>query len=534
MSKHDRRRRQPKDQPAGNPLASPPPGNPAKVTWFRGPWAWFLSAVVAVVVLAVAYKWWTAPQPSNAPSQIAKNHRNVDKEDPPDPEPGDFHGHKPGTTPVDKDQPDGFLGEFNQKDGESDKESGEAALTNEELEKRFQALVELNAHLNDLKKSGAAEHFSSETKLAQALRETNRVRDQFDRKSAALDKQVGQAKKARPQDAVPHWLAGEILLMVGGEPEEIYPNLKFAADHGLKRARLAGSLSHTQMEANQFADSYRTAAAALDQNSQDRYLWNAFARAAISNHEFEPVIARLTRAFPAGLPSWAKAHRRDAEILQAKWEIEQKIRRAEALANDLPRVRLVIEHRRFAKDPSGKPLTTIESTGREEVVLELFENEAPLTVANFIDLATQKFYDGTTFHLAVSATMVAGGDPNTKNDDPADDGAGGPGYVIPDEYQAAAARNHFRGSISMAKTAPHTAGSQFFFSLAPLPKMHVDGTFTVFGRIVQGQDVVDRITRGRTTRKIGPFGKIIPGDLLVSAEVLRKRPHEYRAVKERP
>ena len=109
--------------------------------------------------------------------------------------------------------------------------------------------------------------------------------------------------------------------------------------------------------------------------------------------------------------------------------------------------------------------------------------------------------------------MAAGGDPNTKNDDPDDDGLGGPGYVISDEYQAKNARNHFRGSISMIKTMPHSAGSQFFLSLAPAPAM--DGVFTVFGRIIEGQDVADRITRGRTTCKLRHFGRIIPGDLLV-------------------
>ena len=84
----------------------------------------------------------------------------------------------------------------------------------------------------------------------------------------------------------------------------------------------------------------------------------------------------------------------------------------------------------------------------------------------------------------------------------------------------------------MVKTEPRTAGSQFFFCLEPAPAM--DGNFTVFGRILEGQDVADKITRGRTTRMLGSFGRILPGDLLVRAEVMRKRPHEYRAVKERP
>ena len=323
-------------------------------------------------------------------------------------------------------------------------------------------------------------------------------------------------------------------MIVGGEPEKIAPHLEFAAAKGLARPRLAGSLALAQLEGNRFADAYRRADAALDQYGQDRYVWSVFKQTAIANNKFEAVIDRLSREFPTGLPAWAKAHQREAEVLQAKWEVEQKIRRAEALADDLPRVRLVIEHRRFASDEKGNPLTTIESTGQGEIVLELFENEAPLTVANFIDLVQRKFYDGTSFHLAVPATAVVGGDPNTKKEDRNrnHDGQGGPGYVIADEYQAKSARNHFRGSISMVKTKPHTAGSQFFISLAPAPEM--DGHFSVFGRILEGQEVADRITRGRTTPEVGPFGRPIPGDLLVRAEVVRKRRHEYRAVKEQP
>ncbi|HEX3313544.1 MAG TPA: peptidylprolyl isomerase, partial [Gemmataceae bacterium] len=141
-----------------------------------------------------------------------------------------------------------------------------------------------------------------------------------------------------------------------------------------------------------------------------------------------------------------------------------------------------------------------------------------------------KFYDGTRFHLAVPSLMVAGGDPNSKNEDPSGDGAGGPGYMIPDECTSPKARNSFHGTLSMVNTGPGTAGSQFFFTL--LPRNGMNGHFTVFGRVLQGQDVIDHITRGRTTREIPAFGKIIPGDLLVRAEVIRKRPHEYRVIKE--
>ena len=84
----------------------------------------------------------------------------------------------------------------------------------------------------------------------------------------------------------------------------------------------------------------------------------------------------------------------------------------------------------------------------------------------------------------------------------------------------------------MVDNAAARPAASLFFSLSPAPAM--DGNFTVFGRIIEGQDVADKITRGRTTRKLRHFGRIIPGDLLVRAEVMRKPPHEYRAVKEQP
>jgi peptidyl-prolyl cis-trans isomerase B (cyclophilin B) len=126
--------------------------------------------------------------------------------------------------------------------------------------------------------------------------------------------------------------------------------------------------------------------------------------------------------------------------------------------------------------------------------------------------------------------FVAGGDPNSKDDDPKDDGSGGPGYIIPDEFHAKGARSHFRGSISMFNPdRPESAGSQFLILLAP--RLQMDGHFTVFGRVIAGQEVIDRITLGRTTKDLGQGGRIIPGDLLVKAEVIRKRPHQYKVIK---
>ena len=183
--------------------------------------------------------------------------------------------------------------------------------------------------------------------------------------------------------------------------------------------------------------------------------------------------------------------RNNCESYVELWPFEQVIRSTEAGANDLPRVELI--------------------TARGRIVLELFENEAPNTVANFISLVEAGFYDGTKFHRVRQNFMAQGGDPNTKPGATGIPGQGGPGYRIPDEHTRQGARNHFAGSLAMAKTdAPHTAGSGFFLTHEPTPDLN--GKHTVFGRIIEGLDVA----RGL---KID--------DLLVSAMVLRKRDHEY-------
>jgi cyclophilin family peptidyl-prolyl cis-trans isomerase len=135
-------------------------------------------------------------------------------------------------------------------------------------------------------------------------------------------------------------------------------------------------------------------------------------------------------------------------------------------------------------------------------------------VANFITLVEKKFYDGLVFHRVLPHFMAQGGDPNG-------DGSGGPGYEIPDECHQPNARMHFRGSLSMAKTAaPDTGGSQFFLTF--IPTAHLNGQHTVFGRVVEGLDVLDRLQRRNPESATSP-----EPDKIVKAEVLRKRDHAY-------
>ncbi len=126
-------------------------------------------------------------------------------------------------------------------------------------------------------------------------------------------------------------------------------------------------------------------------------------------------------------------------------------------------------------------------TAHGTLTLELFDGEAPGTVKNFEDLARKGFYNGLTFHRVIPDFMIQGGCPEGT-------GAGGPGYTIPCEVKNNP-HKHLRGSLSMAKTAaPNTGGSQFFICHSPQP--HLDGVHTVFGRVVDGLDIVDKVRKG--------------------------------------
>ena len=141
-------------------------------------------------------------------------------------------------------------------------------------------------------------------------------------------------------------------------------------------------------------------------------------------------------------------------------------------------------------ESAKSPRAIIEMTAGK-IVVELYEKDAPGTVANFIKLAKQGFYNGLSFHRVVPGFVVQGGDPKG-------DGSGGPGYAIKDEVNT---RKHLTGTMAMAKTAaPNSAGSQFYITLAPQPAL--DSGYTVFGQVVEGMDVVMKIKRGDIMKKV--------------------------------
>jgi peptidyl-prolyl cis-trans isomerase B (cyclophilin B) len=136
-------------------------------------------------------------------------------------------------------------------------------------------------------------------------------------------------------------------------------------------------------------------------------------------------------------------------------------------------------------------------TSEGDMVVQFWTDAAPNTVDNFKKLARQGFYDGTTFHRIVKGFMIQGGDPNSK--DPAKEnsyGQGGPGYNVKAEFND---HSHDRGVISMARSQdPDSAGSQFFICLAPVHRL--DHQYTTFGKLIRGQDVLDKIGETEVTR----------------------------------
>jgi peptidylprolyl isomerase len=131
---------------------------------------------------------------------------------------------------------------------------------------------------------------------------------------------------------------------------------------------------------------------------------------------------------------------------------------------------------------SYEAVITLENGG--EMRLKLFDDEAPLTVNNFVFLATQGFYDGTPFHRVIPNFMAQGGDPTGT-------GTGGPGYEFADEVDTGFTFDR-RGLLAMANAGPGTNGSQFFITFVPTP--HLDGLHTIFGELVAGDDVLGNIT----------------------------------------
>jgi peptidylprolyl isomerase len=140
------------------------------------------------------------------------------------------------------------------------------------------------------------------------------------------------------------------------------------------------------------------------------------------------------------------------------------------------------------------------TTNKGVIELELFEEQMPITVGNFVKLAEEGFYNGTKFHRVIDGFMIQGGDPNSKGDNKAIYGQGGPESNIQDEFVASENLSNVRGTIAMANTGqPNSGGSQFFINTVDnlgldFDKDPVESKHPVFGHVIQGMDVVDAIS----------------------------------------
>ena len=132
-------------------------------------------------------------------------------------------------------------------------------------------------------------------------------------------------------------------------------------------------------------------------------------------------------------------------------------------------------------------------TSEGAITIELFDDDAPKTVGNFVDLGRKGFYDGVAFHRVIPDFMIQGGDPTGT-------GSGGPGYTFEDEFNDHPVE---RGALAMANSGPNTNGSQFFIVTADACPW-LDGKHTVFGRVTEGMDVVDKIESAKTDHRDKP------------------------------
>ena len=162
------------------------------------------------------------------------------------------------------------------------------------------------------------------------------------------------------------------------------------------------------------------------------------------------------------------------------------------------------------------------ATSKGEMLVELFEDEAPNTVANFIELAEKGFYRGMAFHRIINGFMAQGGCPNSKRGAMGIPGTGGPGYTF-DNATRPDLKHSGRGILSMANAGPDTNGSQFFLCFVACPWL--DGKHTVFGKVIQGMEVLDAL------EAIGTQSGRPREEVRFTIEVVSKRNHVYSVKK---
>ncbi len=248
---------------------------------------------------------------------------------------------------------------------------------------------------------------------------------------------------------------------------------------------------------NQFTSAINAIEKLSVEQIQDPETTLVYARLLFSDNRFSDAIDALSNANQEAvnatpvISSRIASDKNKYEEAKGYWEEELSIREVEDAAGDMPTARII--------------------TAKGPIELTLFEDHAPNTVANFITLAEDGFYDGTKFHRVLKKFMAQGGDPNSRDGAEGSAGSGGPGYNIKDEHLGDDFRRHFAGTLSMAnRSTPNSGGSQFF--LTHMPTSHLDGRHTAFGRVSGGLDVVRNLE---------------VDDVILSIVVTNKREHDY-------
>ncbi len=247
-------------------------------------------------------------------------------------------------------------------------------------------------------------------------------------------------------------------------------------------------------DVDHFEEAYRLGSLLIEMGHPNPALYALAGVAAFTLNDYDRAEEFLQIADKRGaLSEGGRKVLNDLPYYRQAWEREKSLREKEQQADHLPRVLLV--------------------TTKGKIELELFEDQAPNTVANFVSLVEKGFYDGAPFHRVIPHFVAQTGDPTGT-------GTGGPGYYIACECYRPDFRLHFRGSVSMAHVGRDTGGSQFFICF--MPQRHLDGKHTVFGRVIRGMDVLSRIVRRDPDDPAPP-----DPDRISQAKVLRKRDHQY-------
>ncbi len=339
---------------------------------------------------------------------------------------------------------------------------------------------------------------------------TDRLRD------AILELKKSQAKYyfSKVADAGEFYLAWEKAAVDGERAANVVQEAAIdvlfkAAQPSHDQMAVASVACRKKMAKGEYETVYKVSKRLCELDPDETEYFGMKTRAALTTNRFAE--AKETFALDPGelskyIPASEMRLMDNIDVHIANYKRELEIREQQAKEDDLPIVEL--------------------TTSKGKIVIELFENEAPGHVANFISIIETGYYEGILFHRVVTGFVAQAGGFTMS-------GRQNVGYNIYDEHGVDDARHHFRGSLSMASISgrPNSASSQFFLTFSPAPML--DGRHTCFGRITEGLGVLDSLTPTRTMDEEGKetaIEDIVP-DRIISARVIRKRDHEYKPIR---